>query len=277
MTQVSSPLVTKEMILSGLRQVGVDAEMKLMVHSSLSSFGRVEGGPVTVIDALLEVLTPAGVLLMPSFNHGAPFGEGGAGIYDPATTPTTNGVIADTFWRMPAVYRSLNPTHPFAAWGGGSSRFVNGHHRTLTMGEDSPLGLLLQAGGYGLLMGVGYEVNTFHHVVEVVTGAPCLGKRTEEYPVRMPDGSIAPVRTWGWRERSCPLTGDGRYGEEMRRQGLERTAKVGECKFTLFRLRDCFKVVANLLQEGRNENPPCVRCPIRPRVVTTTVPSDWED
>lgn len=36
--------------------------MKVMVHSSLKSFGHVEGGADTVVDALMELLTPEGTL-----------------------------------------------------------------------------------------------------------------------------------------------------------------------------------------------------------------------
>ena len=64
-------------------------------------------------------------------------GEDGPRVFDPQETPTTNGRIADTFWRMPGVLRSLNPTHPFAAWGRHAERYTALHHRTLTMGMDS--------------------------------------------------------------------------------------------------------------------------------------------
>jgi len=157
--------VSKEDIISGLRKLGVTPGINMIVHSSLKSFGRVEGGPRTVIEALMELVTSEGTLLMPSFNHGMPFKEGGRGYFHPGETPTTNGAIPDLFWRMPGVYRSLNPTHSFAAWGKNGRRYTEFHHRTLTMGPQSPLGLLYADGGSCLLLGVGYAVNTFHHVV----------------------------------------------------------------------------------------------------------------
>jgi len=115
--------------------------------------------------------------------------EGGPGYYHPGETPTTDGAIPDAFWRMPGVQRSLDPTHAFAAWGKDSLRYTRFHHRTLTMGPESPLGLLQRDGGYGLLLGVGYYANTFHHVVEMSTAAPCLGRRSEAYPVILPDAA----------------------------------------------------------------------------------------
>lgn len=271
------PIVTQADIEHGLRELGLHAGAGVMVHSSLRSFGRVEGGPASVIAALMSVLTPAGTLLLPTFNHGVPFEPGGPGVFDPAVTPTINGAIPDAFWRMPGVRRSLDPTHPFAAWGANADRYTVNHHRTLTMGPQSPLGLLLADDGYGLLLGVDYTYNTFHHCVETTLNTPCLGKRSEAYPVRMPDGQIVAGRTWGWRNSSCPFTDDNRYGRVMRERGLDRVTKIGGCVATCFRLRDCFDVVAEVLHTGMDGYPPCSGCAIRPRVVAATVDSDWDE
>ena len=269
-------IVTHEMIVSGLRSLGLRAGDGVIVHSSLKSFGQVQGGPATVIAALMEVLTPQGSLLMPSFNHGVPFEEGAPGVYDPRETPTINGAIPDCFWRMPGVARSLDPTHPVAAWGRNAQRYTQFHHRTLTMGPQSPLGLLQAEGGYGLLLGVGYHSNTFHHVVEMSTGAPCLGYRSEAYPVRLADGRQVLGRTWGWREASCPITDRAVYAAQMEALGLQQVAHIGGCRATCYRLSDGYAVIANLLNSGYQDAPPCSRCPIRPRTAAQTVLSDWD-
>jgi aminoglycoside 3-N-acetyltransferase len=273
----SLPNVTKNDILAGLRALGINPGLGLMVHSSLSRFGHVEGGAQAVVDALMEALTPEGTLMLPSFNHGGAFGEGKPGYYDSRETPTSNGAIPNLFWRLPGVYRSLNPTHAFAAWGKNAREFTHFHHRTITMGPDSPLGLLWRDGGYCLLMGATYNSNTFHHVVEMTTGAPCLGRRTEAYPVRLPDGRTVMGRTWGWRERGCPYTKSGRYHERMRERGMERTTKVGNSALILFKLQDCYDAAAQILREGADGLPPCSGCPIRPLRNARTVPSDWDD
>ena len=283
---------TKHDIVSGLRALGLRAGMGVMVHSSLRSFGHVAGGAITVIEALMDVLTPDGTLLMPSFNHGAPFEDDGPDVYDPLTTPTINGAIPDAFWRMPNVYRSLDPTHPIAAWGEHAERYTQLHHRTLTMGSQSPLGLFNADGGYGLLLGIDFTYNTFHHVVETTLNSPCLGKHTEAYPVQLPDGRRVLGRTWGWRNGACPFTDQNRYGAIMAERGLLRQMVIGAhsdpdaqsvriadtgCTATLFKLQDCFEVVAELLRDGGWSFPPCSGCPIRPRVNTRTVESDWDE
>ena len=69
-------IVTREDLKKGFLALGLTAGMKVMVHSSLKSFGYVEGGADAVIDVLMEILTPEGTLMMPSFNHEAPYNKG---------------------------------------------------------------------------------------------------------------------------------------------------------------------------------------------------------
>jgi len=266
--------ITRDDVIAGLRQLGLPAGAGVMVHSSLKSFGRVTGGAQTVIEALMEVLTPQGTLLMPSFNHGTAFEEGAPGYYHPSKTATTNGAIPDLFWRMPGVSRSLDPTHAIAAWGRHSQQYTQFHHRTLTMGPQSPLGLLHKDNGFGLLLGATYGANTFHHVVEMSTGAPCLGLRTEAYPVVLSDGLVVQGRTWGWRDGTCPINDYTVYQDEM--QFLHKEVMIGRCRAIIFRLQDCFTVIARLLREGEKSIPSCKRCRVRPRRVPQTVPSDWD-
>ncbi len=258
--------ITREQITQALVDMGLGRGMGLMVHTSLRAFGHVDGGAETVIGALMDLVGSEGTLLMPSFNHGAPFEAGSAGVYDPLTTPTSNGRIPDTFWRLPGVRRSLDPTHPFAAWGRHSERYTAGHHLTLTMGEASPLGLLAREGGWQVNLGTTHATTTAKHLAEMIRRAPCLGIRTEAYPVRLPTGEVVEHRTWGWRERACPLTESGELIEaEMERRGLQRKASIGPCPATVLRLNDLVSVVSHLLEHGHAGHPPCARCPIRPR------------
>lgn len=266
--------LTKAQIISSLRELGLTAGMGVMVHSSLKSFGYVEGGPAAVVEALMEIITPQGTLMMPSFNHGTAFRDNGPGYYDPLTTPTTNGAIPNTFWKMPDVYRSLNPTHPFAAWGKNAQRYIENHHHVLTMGPGSPLDLMMQDDGYVLLLGVDYTSNTFHHTVEMSTNAPCLGQRTEAYPMQLPDGRRVMGYTWAWRGGMCPFTDANRYADEL--QAYHKQVKIGKCEATFYRMQDGYRVISRILMEGKAGFPPCTGCKIRPRRVAETTVSDWD-
>ncbi len=275
MSEVSAT-VTRQMIADGLRQLGLREGAGVMVHSSLKSFGHVEGGPAAVIEAIMDVLTPRGTLMMPSFNHGAPFKEGGSGVFDVRNTPTTNGAIPECFWRRSGVIRSMHPTHSFAVWGANAVRYTQWHHRTRTMAPDSPLGSLGQEGGMGLLLGVRMGSNTYHHVVEMAMEAPCLAVRNESYPMILADGRRVEGRACGWRERACPITDYTRYEALMCERGAVREVHIGASRCRLFALKDCFDAAAKLLREGLDTFPPCSRCTIKPRVVPQTVATDYD-
>ncbi len=59
--------VTRKELVRDLKALGLFAGIKIMVHSSLKAFrARVEGGPQTVIQAIMEVVTPEGKLSLPT-------------------------------------------------------------------------------------------------------------------------------------------------------------------------------------------------------------------
>ena len=59
-------MVTKNELKESLKSLGVCKGMTLEVHSSLSSFGELEGGAETVIDTLKELVTEEGSIFMPA-------------------------------------------------------------------------------------------------------------------------------------------------------------------------------------------------------------------
>ena len=82
------------------------------------------------------------------------------------------------------------------------------------------------------------------HLAETMNRSPCLGYRTEAYPVRLPDGRVVQHRTWGWRERACPLTDSGEHIEaNMEHLGLQKKGYIGECPVTYFSMRDLLKAI----------------------------------
>ena len=63
------PRVTKADIKKALRELGLKGGDIVGVHSSLSSFGYVEGGADAVIDAILETVGPEGSVVFPTYSN----------------------------------------------------------------------------------------------------------------------------------------------------------------------------------------------------------------
>ncbi|MCX5777176.1 MAG: AAC(3) family N-acetyltransferase [Candidatus Firestonebacteria bacterium] len=278
--------VTEERLLELFKKIGLKPKDKIMVHSSFLLIGgymlknglnwkeEMQNSPALFIKVLMDLITEEGVIMMPSFNHGAPYEEGGPGYYSPLETPTTNGVMPDLFWRMKGVYRSIDPTHPFAVWGKNARDYVKNQHKLTTMGYDSPLQMIEKGGGKVLIIDAP-KGNTFHHIVEMTNNAHCVSVRGEEYPVKLPDGKIVKVRTWGWREGRCKITDPVLYFKTMEERGLLNIAMIGKAKIFTFDMKDCRKVIEEYF-DGKFEGYGCKICQVMPRVVPETVECDWD-
>lgn len=174
---------TRESLARDLRQLGLDAGMTVLVHSSLSAIGWVVGGPVAVVQALMDVLTPEGTLVMPthSSDNSEPSQWRNPPVpadwwpiiretmpgYDPRVTPTRSmGRIVDTFRTWPRVRRSAHPAMSFAAWGRHADSIVDDHALDYGLGERSPLARVYDLSGSVLLLGVGFGNNTSFHLSE---------------------------------------------------------------------------------------------------------------
>lgn len=219
------PVVTKADILSGLRALGLGAGDILVVHSALSSFGRVEGGAKTVVDALLELVGPEGTVVMPTLVGQSP--------YDFRTSPSRMGAISEEFRLRPEARRSLNPCVPAAAIGPKADAFTARHHLAESPYFDSPYDLAAKAGGYVLLLGVDQDRNTTLHVAEALIHAPYLQDVAVPYVDR--DGK---VQTYAGRWAAGPHRDFIGIEPALRRAGLIRCGGIGACVARLMKGQD---------------------------------------
>jgi aminoglycoside 3-N-acetyltransferase len=170
---MSKTVVTRQDIVHGLHALGLQPGDSVLAHSSLSSFGHVEGGADAVIDALIETVGPQGTVLVPTLTGSEELCAENPPLYDPAATPCWTGRIPETFRQRAQAVRSLHPTHSVAAIGARALELTAGHEFSVTpCGPDSPYGRLAQIGGYVLLLGVAHHSNTTFHLAEELAGVP---------------------------------------------------------------------------------------------------------
>ncbi|MBO0780793.1 MAG: AAC(3) family N-acetyltransferase [Ktedonobacteraceae bacterium] len=197
---------TRESLAQDLRNLGVKAGMLVEVHASLSNIGWVCGGSVAVVQALMDVVTDVGTLVMPTQTHRysdpakwrfpsvpqswLPTLYEALPAFDPQVTPTQlMGQIAETFRTWPGVVRSSHPTVSFAAWGKYAQTIIANHSLDYGLGEGSPLARIYDLHGHVLLLGVSYNKCTSLHLAEYRARNP---KQTTERSPLLENGQ----RVW---------------------------------------------------------------------------------
>lgn len=156
----------KQDIISGLLDLGLTSGDEIEVHSSLSSFGYVDGGAETVIFALKEVVGESGSIFMPALrlSKELPLTE-----QDKTLGITTKirilpencehsamGMIADTFRQMPDTITNEG-IFRVSAWGKSANEVKDG------------LQYLIHNGGKALMFGVDiYKLTAMHYVEDLL-------------------------------------------------------------------------------------------------------------
>ena len=152
-----------------------------IVHASLRSFGLVQGGAQTVLDALLASVSG---LVMPAFTYKT--------MITPEVGPPNNGLtygsqrdlnrmavpfrmtmsvdpmigtLAETLRRQPGVVRTAHPILSFAGLHMEDALLTQTHYQPF-----APIGWLAEQDGWVLLLGVDHSVNTSINYGEKLAG-----------------------------------------------------------------------------------------------------------
>jgi aminoglycoside N3'-acetyltransferase len=167
---------TKEEILKFLHEIPLTQSRHIMVHSSYNSLGWVEGGPETVIDALLEWVGPEGTVLFPTFDlHSWTEHH----YYDTKETVSTMGIISELARLRPDAIRTPHPILPFAVIGRDKHVYemCDGIE---SYGLDSVFSKFHE--NNGIIMGIGIQLDKifeYSHYVEYLVG--CDYRRNKSF------------------------------------------------------------------------------------------------
>jgi aminoglycoside 3-N-acetyltransferase len=256
---------TLESLISDFGNLGLKPGMVLLVHSSLSSIGWISGGPVAVIQALIEILGKDGTLVMPTHSgdltdpekwENPPVPEEWKEIiretmpaFEPDLTPTRGmGKIPETFRKMEGVLRSNHPHDSFAALGRDAEFITKSHEIDFGLGEGSPLARIYDLDGWVLLLGVGHDNNTSLHLAEFRADYPSKKVVQQGGPI-IQDGKRTWVRIKSLEENTDDFINIGKAYQQSGKplwRGI-----VGNAKATLFPQRDLVDFAARWMSENR--------------------------
>lgn len=199
--KLNGAIITKEILVENLKNIGIKAGDNLLVHSSLSKIGYLENGADTVIDALLEVIGSKGNLLMPSSPNALLQLDyiRTTEVFDVQNSPSKLGAITETFRKRNGVLRSLNATEPVCAFGPDAAFFTEGHFEELTpYSRNSPFYKLTEKQGKILYIGVTLaNAGTSLHLLEDAVDFKYPVYFPEVFNVKIKDatGNVHDVKT----------------------------------------------------------------------------------
>ena len=228
-------MVTKQQLKNALAELGIKKGMTLEVHSSLSSFGELEGGTLTVIDTLKELVTEDGSIFMPALRLSKELelteNDKKLGItvkikiLEPDTERTAMGIVADTFRKMPDTYTGRDVIST-SGWGKHGKE-------ALTGGLD----YAIHNDGKALLLGVDIYKLTAMHYVETITPDDINAQFAPSDEINR----IYPPDEWFIEAGHPPVKAWYKIQAMAYEKGLIKEMYIGDCKAMFF---DIWSVVS---------------------------------
>lgn len=234
--------ITKQNIIDGLLDLGLKSGDEIEVHSSLSSFGYVDGGAETVISALKEVVGEIGSIFMPALRLSK---ELSLTEQDKLLGITTKiqilpedcehsamGIIADTFRQMPDAVTN-DGIFRISAWGKSANEVKDG------------LQYLIHNGGKALMLGVDiYKLTAMHYVEDLLPD-----DIRDYFPLSDEINAIYPPDKWLVEAGTFPVKPWYTIQNIAYEKGVIKDGRIGNSKVMLF---DIWDVVGLYEQELKN-------------------------
>lgn len=237
------PTVTHTEIEVGLGKLGLQRGDAVEVHSSLRSFGWVEGGATAVIDALMNVIGEEGALVMSAYplSPAIPLipEEIARGITwkcrklsADSTEKTGLGAVVDEFKQRPDVVLGTG-LHRVCAWGRDAHLHRQGYS------------YLLEIDGWTLLLGVNVHSCSSLHVAERV-GIPEEVRRLHQLPDDIRQAH--PADEWAIGYGGTPNDAWMTVWQEAQQRQLLRQQWIGQAACTLFKANALVTIYEDFLR-----------------------------
>ena len=240
-------MVTKEDFKKALTDLGITKGMTLEVHSSLSSFGELEGGAMTVIDTLKELVTEEGSIFMPALrlSKELPLTDEDKKlgitvkikILPRDEERTAMGLVADTFRKLPDTYTGTDVIST-SGWGKHGKE-------ALTGGLD----YAIHNGGKALLLGVDIYKLTAMHYMEGATPKDI----SERFAPTEEINKLYPPDQWFMEAGHPPVKAWYTIQKMAYEKGLIKEAQIGSCKAMFLDIWSVVSIYENELKNNPYE------------------------
>ena len=260
-TEIVNVPVTKELLISSLRKLGVKEGQLIEVHASLSSFDYVIGGARTIVDALMECVGDSGTILMPtqSKDNSEPsswispavqpsmYAEVRSAIppYDARQNDIPGmGAVADNFRRREGVLHTSHPAVSYAAWGRYAKLMCNRQSMHFPLAEESPAARMYELKGFVLLLGCDFDKVTSMHLAEY---------RTDDRPICIEGACMNGIDGPEWRpylDLELDSSVFMKVRNELVKKNVIREAELGGSHMQFFPITYAVDELTNYLEQN---------------------------
>jgi len=239
-------MVTYDDIKNALKNI-IPMNCPVLVHSSLKSFGYVDGGADTVINALLSVCGGNGTVVVPTLSFN--FVDESNPYFSVHETPSSCGIVTETLRKRPGAHRSQHVFSSAAAMG-ADAQYLTEWHDDTPCGPRTPYMKIIEMSGYSLFLGALMSTNSLFHCAEEAVNPEYMRYKTI-FNVKVKDSNDT-THIRNYKRYDCAQTGIVRRLDRMekifRDNGAIKDLKIGDSHVMLISAEDNFKLSCNLLK-----------------------------
>ncbi len=251
-------MVTKEMMLAALRELGVTEGDTILTHSSFKSLGPCENGADTVVSAMLEAVGESGTVVFPTLCS-----QDWEHVYENwhLDAPSDVGYLTNYFRKLPGAKRSDQATHSVAAIGAkadyitcthGKSGLRYGVYGDTPFATDSPWQKMYEMDTKVIFIGCGIAYCTHRHLAEYIVMDEYLekAKKSPDY-----EALKSEVLAYGSGKASgvWPHLKSVYLGEMLAAEGKLKSTTCGDATIDLVSSRDFVDLAIRIIKEHKIE------------------------
>ena len=246
--------LSRDSLADELSTLGIRSGDHLGLGVSFRSLGPVEGGPKTLIDALLDVVGADGTVMVPAFTRMASLrdiraGKADQAVFEHASTPAYTGAVSEVVRARPEAVRSLHPTNSVAAIGRLAQQLTEGHDETRR--AYLPYSRLAEAGGRVLCIGIGDRLVGIRHEAQALAGL--LDVVPLQRGIMIRDGN-GPDRLFERGDVGGCIKVLPDLVPELRRRGWVKDGGLGRATVTLSDAQGVLVTMTEMLREHPERN-----------------------
>ncbi|MDQ3047426.1 MAG: AAC(3) family N-acetyltransferase [Bacteroidota bacterium] len=249
-------VISREQLVADFKSLGLQEGDNVIVHSSLSKMGYVDGGAATFCEALISVIGATGTLMAPCFAHDtfSKYYLDKNPVFDVLNSPSKAGAVTEYLRKIKGAKRSLHPTDSVCAVGPLADFFTNSHFGQPTpYNEFSPYYKLTNY--KGKILNIGVPLNTsctnLHTLEDAVDFKfPVYHEKIMEASLIDEKGNLQKMKT----KVHDPSFSEKRKPDDLlplfEKEGIVKKGRVGEAAATMIDAKGLLDVMIDQYQKN---------------------------